>query len=323
MTGLLYLSRADVEATAIPVAEVIADVEAAFAAKGRGEVEMPPKPGIHPRPDAFIHAMPAFVRSKDIAGIKWVAGYPENARRGLPYISGLIVLNDAGTGLPVAVMDAAWITAIRTGAATAVAAKHLARTDAAQVAIIGCGVQGRSNLDALRCVLPHLARVLAYDVNPEAEAAFTAYAAARHHLSVTQCGTAEEAVRPADVVVTATPILAHPHPVLPPEWLKPGVFVCALDFDSYVTPAAFAAADRICTDDVAQLDHYRAEGVFHGVPPHVVDLGDVVSGRTRGRGQPGERIISVNLGIAMEDVVCARRVYDVAVRSGRGTPLVL
>ncbi len=323
MTDLVYLSRADVEALAIPVADVIADVDAAFAAKGRGEVEMPPKPGIHPRPDAFIHAMPAFIRSKDIAGIKWVAGYPENARRGLPYISGLIVLNDAGTGLPVAVMDAAWITAVRTGAATAVAAKYLARRDAAQVAIIGCGVQGRSNLDALRCVLPQLAHVLAYDVNPEAEAAFAGYAAARYNLSVTRCATAEEAVRPADVVVTATPILAHPHPVLPPEWLKPGVFVCALDFDSYITPGAFAAADRLCTDDVAQLDHYRADGVFRGVPPRVVDLGDVVAGRTRGRGQPGERIISVNLGIALEDVVCARRVYDVAVRSGRGTQLVL
>lgn len=322
MTDLLYLSRTDVEGLAIPVTDVIADVESAFAAKGRREVEMPPKPGIHPRPDAFIHAMPAFIRSADVAGVKWIAGYPENPRRGLPYISGLIVLNDAATGLPVAVMDAAWITAVRTGAATAVAAKYLAQSDATQVAIIGCGVQGRSNLDALRCVLPRLERVLAYDIDPEAEVAFAAYAAMRHHLAVVPCATAEAAVRPADVVVTATPILAHPHPVLPPEWLKPGVFVCTLDFDSYVAPDAFAAADRLVTDDVAQLDHYRTTGVFRGVPPHVTDLGDVVAGRTRGRGQPTERIISINLGIALEDVICARRVYDAAVRSGRGTPLV-
>jgi len=323
MSDLLYLSRADVEALAIPVADVIADVEAAFGAKGRGDVEMPPKPGLHPRQDAFIHAMPAFIRSQDVAGLKWVAGYPENARRGLPYISGLLILNDAGTGLPLAVMDASWITAVRTGAATAVAAKHLARKDAAQLAIIGCGVQGRSNLDALHQVLPRLGRVLAYDINAQALAAFGAYAAVRYDLPVTPCAAAEEAVRPADVVVTATPILAHPHPVLRPEWLKPGVFVCALDFDSYVTPEAFAAADRLFTDDVAQLDHYRAEGVFHGVPPHVADLGDVVAGRMRGRVRAEDRIISVHLGIALEDVACARRVYDAAVRSGKGTRLSL
>ncbi len=323
MPGLLYLSRADVEALAVPLEEIIGAIDAAFAAKGRGEVEMPPKPGVHPRANAFIHAMPAYLRSTDIAGIKWVAGYPDNPQRGLPYISGLVVLNDASTGLPVAVMDASWITAVRTGAATAVAAKYLARPEASQVAIIGCGVQGRANLDALRCVLPRLSRVLAYDINPPAVAAFEKYAAERHGLPVTPCDTVAQAVQPADVVVTATPILAHPQPVILPVWLKPGVFVCTLDFDSYVTPEAFAAVDKLYTDDLPQLEHYRAEGVFRGVPRHVVDLGDVVAGRVDGRRHPSERIMSVHLGIALEDVVCARRVYDAAMREGRGVRLVL
>lgn len=322
MPKLLYLSRSDIEALAIPVLEIIADVEAAFAAKGRGEVEMPPKPGIHPRQDAFIHAMPAYDRSTDTAGMKWVAGYPANPARGLPYISGLLVLNDAATGIPLAVMDATWITAVRTGAATAVAAKYLARPDASRLAIIGCGVQGRSNLDALRCVLPHLREVFAHDIRSEAVDAFARYA--QHDgLVATKCDTPEQAIRHADVVVTATPILKEPTPVLLPDWLQPGSFVCTLDFDSYVTPQAFDAADGLFSDDVQQLDHYRREGYFGSLPPRVADLGDVVAEKIPGRTQQGARIISVNLGLALEDVATARRVYERAVAQSAGTALEL
>jgi len=147
--SILYLSREDVETTRLPMSEIIRALEAMFREKGNGEVEMPPKPGIHPRPDAFIHAMPAYIPSVQAAGLKWVSGYPGNQAKGLPYISGLLILNDPDTGVPLAVMDCTWITAQRTGAATAVAAKHLARPDSASVGIVACGVQGRSNLEAL------------------------------------------------------------------------------------------------------------------------------------------------------------------------------
>ncbi|RKY60680.1 MAG: ornithine cyclodeaminase family protein, partial [Candidatus Latescibacterota bacterium] len=108
---LLYLSRADVEAVGLPMRRVIELLEDAFREKGMGRVEMPPKPGVHPRPDAFIHAMPAYIPATGAVGVKWVSGYPENTKRGLPYISGLIVLNDPDTGLPCCVMDATWVTA--------------------------------------------------------------------------------------------------------------------------------------------------------------------------------------------------------------------
>ena len=150
---LLYLSQADVISLGLTMSEVIDSVEAAFREKGAGNVEMPPKPGIHTRPDAFIHSMPAYIKTTGAAGMKWIAGYPENPARGLPYISGLLVLNDPETGFPLAVMDAAWITAMRTAAATAVAAKYLCRPDVRSLAILGCGVQGRSNTDALLSVL--------------------------------------------------------------------------------------------------------------------------------------------------------------------------
>jgi ornithine cyclodeaminase/alanine dehydrogenase-like protein (mu-crystallin family) len=163
---VLYLSRADVETVNLSMKEIIDLLEKAFLEKGNGKVEMPPKPGIHTMPDAFIHAMPAYIPSMRSAGIKWVSGYPENFKRGLPYISGLMILNDAETGIPYAVMDCAWITAMRTGAASALSAKYLARPESEAVGILACGVQGRTNLEALACLFP-IKRAYAYDVLPD------------------------------------------------------------------------------------------------------------------------------------------------------------
>ena len=155
---ILYLSRKEVAETGLTMAEVIEAVEQAFREKGEGKVEMPPKPGVHSRPDSFIHAMPAYIAATGALGIKWVAGYPENSKRGLPYISGLVVLNDPDTGLPQAVMDCVWITAMRTGAATTVAARYLAREDSKYLGVLGAGVQGFSNLEALKVLFPEARR---------------------------------------------------------------------------------------------------------------------------------------------------------------------
>src|SRR5437867_1585856 len=181
---LLYLSRADVDRVALNMAEVIAIVEEAFHEKGEGRVEMPPKPGIHPQEDAFIHAMPAFIPALRSAGVKWVSGFPQNLQRGLPYISGLLILNDPETGIPIAVMDCNWITAMRTGAATAVAARYLARPDSRSVGVLGCGEIGRSNLEALLALFPALARVRAYDIDAAALARYVEEVRARFGLEV-------------------------------------------------------------------------------------------------------------------------------------------
>src|SRR5512142_2003082 len=101
----LYLSQADVRQVGLSMAEIITALAQMFREKGAGRVEMPPKPGIHTRPDAFLHAMPAYIPAANAAGMKWVGGYPENHGFGLPYITGLLVLNDPETGVPLAVMD--------------------------------------------------------------------------------------------------------------------------------------------------------------------------------------------------------------------------
>ncbi len=319
---MLYLSRADVAEVNLPMAEVISLLESAFLEKGRGQVEMPPKPGIHTKPDAFIHAMPAYIPGMESAGLKWVSGYPDNTRRGLPYISGLLILNDVETGIPLAVMDCTWITAARTGAATALSAKYLARPDSESVAILACGVQGRTNLRALACIFP-IKRVYAYDVLPEAQEAYIAQMREEFEFEIQAASNPKQAVLESDLVVTSGPILKHPEPTIQQDWLQPGAFASAVDFDSYWSGPALAQMDRICTDDHAQFQYYKSIGYFSETPEPEADLGELVAGVKEGRRHAQERTMAINLGLAIDDMAVAPEILRRAKSLGLGTRLPL
>lgn len=319
---LLYLSQSDVASAGVTMPEIIETLEAAFREHGEGRVEMPPKPGVHTRPDAFIHAMPAYIAALHSVGVKWVSGYPENYKRGLPYITGLLVLNDEETGVPLAVMDCTWITAMRTGAATAVAAKYLARPDSETIGILGCGVQGRSNLEALRVLFP-LKRVVAYDALPEQTDRFAIEVEQRWALEVVKVRQPREAVAGCDLVVTAGPILHTPHATIKAGWLKEGAFASLVDFDSYWDGAAMKEADKFCTDDVPQLEHYREIGYFQHIPPIYATVGELVAGKKRGRENSKERTMTCNLGLALDDMATAPLVYRRAIDRKIGTWLTL
>ena len=321
-TEVLYLSRADVEAVGLGMDQIIAALDAMFREKGAGKVEMPPKPGIHTQPDAFIHAMPAYIPSLASAGMKWVSGYPANQGRGLPYISGLLILNDPETGFPRCVMDCTWITAKRTGAATAVCARYLARKDSRTVGILACGVQGRSNLEALACLFD-IAQVKAYDVVPGIADRYAAEMGATLGVEIETVRKPAQAVRGQDIVVTSGPILREPTPLIEAGWLSQGAFACPLDFDSYWQGDAFREADKLATDDVDQMTFYRHEGYFADTPEPYADIGAIAAGRRPGRESEEERTIAVNLGIAAEDMATAIRVYDAAVAGGIGQMLPL
>jgi ornithine cyclodeaminase/alanine dehydrogenase len=324
MTGmLLYLSRADVEAVDVPMERIIAALEAMFREKGEGRVEMPPKPGIHPRPDSFIHAMPAYIPSLKSAGMKWVSGFPQNTNRGLPYVGGLIILNDPETGMPLSIMDCTWITAKRTGAATAIAAKYLARPDAKVVGILGCGVQGRSNLEALKVLFPAVERVMAFDTSQEARERYAAEMAERFGFAGRAVKTPREAVSGCDIVVTAGPILKTPHATIRAGWLEAGAFASLVDYDSYWHKDALREADKFCTDDIPQLEYYKTIGYFQDIPAVYADLGELVTGRKPGRQDPTERTIACNLGLALDDMATAPLVFELALERGLGTHLPL
>jgi len=319
---LLYLSQADVAAVGLSMAAIIETLEVAFREKGQGRVEMPPKPGIHPGGgDNFIHAMPAYIPALDSAGIKWVSGFPGNQEMGLPYITGLLILNDPETGLPLSVMDCVWITAMRTGAATAVAAKYLARPESSVAGVLGCGVQGRSNIEALNALFP-LQRVMAYDLDANAARLYAQDVSARLGLDVVVVGTPREAVTGCDLVITAGPILKKPHRTIQAGWLDEGAFASLVDFDSYWHPGAMKEA-KFCTDDTPQLRHYQQVGYFQDIPPLHADLGELVTGQKPGRETPAERTMTANLGLAMDDMAVAPLLYRRAVEKGIGTWLPL
>ena len=317
--NFLYLSRKDVEAVDLSMAEIIEALEVAFREKGEGRVEMPPKPGIHPGGgDNFIHAMPAYIPALESAGIKWVSGFPGNTQRGLPYISGLLILNDVETGLPLAVMDCGWITGMRTGAATAVAAKYLARPESSTVGILACGVQGRTNLTALDVVFP-LLHVRAFDIDTDRAQAFAAEMSSLLDLEVAVVDNPRDAVIGSDLVVTSGPILKTPHATIQPGWLDEGAFASLVDFDSYWHPLALAEADRICTDDLSQYRFYMNEGFFRDTPEIFGELGELVTGQKLGRQSPRERTMAINLGLAMDDMTVAPLLYRRALQKDLGT----
>jgi len=302
--------------------EIIDALEAMFKEKGAGRTEMPPKPGIHTRPDAFIHAMPAYIPSLQSAGMKWVSGYPDNQRRSLPYITGLLLLNDPETGIPIAIMDCTWITAKRTGAATAVAAKYLARPDSTTVGIVACGVQGRSNLEALSCLFK-IKKVKAYDLYPEIAERYATEMSKALNLDIEPVKRLTEAVRSLDLVVTSGPILKHPKPLIEPGWLSEGAFASPVDFDSYWKGEAIRQINKLATDDLVQMRYYRQEGYFKETPEPYADLGEIVAGLKPGRESPAERTMSMNLGLALDDMATAIKIYKLAKTKGIGVELPL
>ena len=317
---ILYLSAKDVESANVGMDQVIDAVGAMCVEKGLGRVEMPSKIGIHSRLEAFIHAMPGYIPAFRAAGVKWIGTYPENPAHDLPRITGLIILNDDETGLPYCVMDCRWVTAKRTGAKTAVAAGFFARPQSRAVGIIACGVQGRSNLEALALRFK-IEQVCAYDVRPEAAKTYASEMSSQLGLNVQVVQAPEEAVRDMDIVVTSGPITKEPAPVIENDWLTPGAFAAPVDYDSYWKREVLRSVDVFATDDVEQMLSHQKVGYFRDIPPReqILDLGDVAAGKVAGRQSDSQRIIAMNLGLALDDLATASLVYRAAVEKGLGT----
>ncbi|MFK5926287.1 MAG: ornithine cyclodeaminase family protein [Desulfuromusa sp.] len=321
---ILYLSQIDVANTGLTMAEVVDAVEKGFIEMGNGRVEMPPKPGIHPGEgsDNFIHAMPAFIPAMKAAGVKWVSGFPGNQAKGLPYITGLLILNDPETGIPVAVMDCAWITAMRTGAASAVSAKYLARPESSTIGILACGVQGHSNLEAMNVLFP-LKKVNAFDTSAE-QAKKLAKFGESLGLEVDIVDEPRKAVTGCDIVVTAGPILKTPHATIQAGWMDKGTFASLVDFDSYFAREALKEADKWTTDQIGQYNYYKdVGGYFQECPDIYAELGELAAGKKVGRENPGEKTFAANLGLALDDMAVAPLIYKRAIEKKVGTWLPL
>jgi ornithine cyclodeaminase len=326
---LLYLSRADVRAAAGDDSTVFVDAVAdAFARHARRETTQPLKPYLRWRPDGHIAdriiAMPAYVGGDDpVAGLKWIGSKHDNPERaGLERASALIVLNDADTHYPVAVMEGAFISAARTAAVTAVATRHLAQRNFRTLTCVGCGPIGRQQVLTLLEQFPSVATLWLYDLKEPAAVALTEQVVARYpKLDVHIAADAESAVRAGDVVVTAT---VADRPWLPAAWLRPGSLLSNVSIMD-AAKDVFLSADKVVVDDWDQcnregkvIHQLTTEGSFSRGRLHA-ELGEVVIGDRPGRESDDEVILLNSMGMAVVDVACAKAIYDRARQAKIGT----
>jgi alanine dehydrogenase len=304
---ILYLTRGEVRRL-LPAWDAQIDLVAdTYRSMAAGSVEMPPKPGIHPRQDAFIHAMPAYLADTDVASIKWVAGYPSNQALGLPYINGLMIVNDAATGLPLAIMDAAEITAARTAAASGACIRQWAPDGWTRAAIIGCGEQGRYHAAMIAALYP-AAELSVYDPDPDRVASMP--------VPVTGHPSVQEAVAGADVVVTLAPIVQPPAPTLRRSWLGDRFLALPADFNASFLPDVSEAADLFLADDIGQYRYYQGQGQFGGwaVPERTV-------GQEIDTTNAAQRVVCCNLGVGALDAAFANAVLQAATGTDVGIRL--
>jgi N-[(2S)-2-amino-2-carboxyethyl]-L-glutamate dehydrogenase len=322
-----------VAAGGLDMAPTIRVVREALRLHAEGQTKLPRKPMIRWGEDldaeertGRIMAMPAYVGGDmDVAGLKWIPSVPDNPSRGLPRGIGLIVLTSRETGLPLAVMDGTVVSAMRTGAVTGVACSLLAVDGAATAALLGAGVQARTQLLALRESLPSLREVRVWDVARGRADEFCLRETADGGPTLVPVPDAETACRGADVVV---PVTIAPEPYVPPGWLAPGsLFVSISSLDPTV--------DVIREADVLVCDVWEEES-GHAARPFaralaagavrredVVELGDLVAGKAEGRTSAEQRVFVSPIGLGIEDVAAAHRVYLEAAARGLGTPLAL
>lgn len=326
MPPLRYYSADD-------VVRAMPDVEARLALAERtmialvADAELPPKIGIHPRPDgSFAHAMPAHLRGNgpdgggDLVGMKWVAGFATNQALGLPAISAVVVINDPRTGVPVAILDGGPITAARTAAVSGVAIRHFAPVPARRprAALIGAGAQGHSHVAILGHVLPGVDLVI-FDRQVERADALAAEAGDIPGIeSVALAVDPRAAVDGADVVITAASF-GPVRQVMTSDWLAPDALVVPVDYATYLAAEVARDARLFLVDHREQFLANRDAGLFEGYPEPSATIGEALVARTP-RPASG-RVVVTHLGVGLADLVFGDAIVRRAGEMGLGLEL--
>src|SRR5712691_9595509 len=323
LPGTLLLARPDISAL-LTLDECIAAVEDAFRHQGEGTSPAPKVLGMAARDGGFHIKAALLSSSPPYFAAKLNGNFFYNAQRfAMPNIQGLIVLCDATNGYPLAVMDSVEITILRTGAATAVAAKHLARPDSRVATICGCGNQGRIQLRAL-CRVLALEHVYAFDVDEAQARRFAAELSRELELAIEVVGQPASAVPKSDVCVTCTPAKKY---FIHQEHVAPGTFLAAVGADNEekqeLDPQLFVS-NKVVADvldqcaEIGDLHHAVAQGL---VQPSSVyaELGELAAGRKPGRTSREEITIFDSTGTALQDAAAAAVVYERAVKQERGS----
>ncbi len=327
----LYLTQADVRAAGLTMALTLEAVENVFKLHSLDQVNMPHKTvlDLGERERGRVNAMPAYVGGEiDVCGIKWISGFPQNPyKHNLPRGIGLLVINDSWTGVPLAIMDATLISAMRTGAATGVGAKYLANQSATKVALIGAGVQAYTQLEALKETLPNLRLAHAYDIRLETAQAFAAEMEPKLGIEVQAVDTPQAAVQDADVIVTVT---IADEPIVKDAWVKPGSLFSHVGSYQEEEDAVVTNSDLLVVDDWGAVLHRETpilakmylEGNLSESDIHA-NLGEIILGQKTGRESETDRIFYAPIGLGSEDVAVGFEIYRLAREKGLGRYLPL
>jgi 2,3-diaminopropionate biosynthesis protein SbnB len=328
----IYLQQEDVIACGgLEMRETIEAVEKVYSLRDRGECIEPGTLMItyNGSQGRRIMTHEAFVGGDvNVAGIKWIPSSPDNPfRRGLPRASAIIILNDPETGFPLAVMDGTVVSAMRTAAATGVGAKYLARKDSKVVGLIGTGPINRSQIRALREVLPELREVKTFDLRADRAQKFAQDMEEMLGIPFRVAGSAEEAVTDSDVVVAATVGVTPENSYIEASWLKEGSFLSSVSASDAKIEVVLQADKRVVTDRHVPKTPTWLIGLIctRGLlsEDDLVEIGEIINGKQPGRENDRERIYYNPTGLGVEDVIAAHRVYQQAVVRGIGRELEL
>lgn len=320
-----YLNSRHLDSLGINPSLMVDAMEDVFRLRHGGNTHMPPKIFFHLEADRFYSAMVSASPELGYAASKWQSGDPANPDHGLPYIQGLLVLNEHARGQMVAIMDAAWITGKRTAMASSLVARYQGRPGSRVLCLLGCGLQGRAHLDALTREVPTLNECRVFDIVAERQARFLEEMAEKHPgIDLVGCQSAREAIAGADIIITGGTITAKRKPSIEPNWIPKGALVVTIDYDSYVTDACIQAMDLVITDDAGQIEDARLrENKFPGVNRIDADLAALIAVGTGRRSNDEQRIMAFNLGIALEDLAVAALLYEQASKRDIGVKLAL
>ncbi len=318
MDNVKMISKAQIQEK-LTMKKSIELVEKVYAAHGHDEVLMPAKITLDtgegndwPPYGGSYNAMPAYIGGDvDISGIKWVWGFNDNRLKGIPYIGGVIILNEARTGEVLAIMDGSYITDIRTGASAGVAAKYLAKKDAKVLAIIGAGVQGKMNARAICEEMP-IEEIRVMDIRPEATAAYAAEMGPELGVKITPCTSNEEACQGADIIITVT---IADEPLVMMDWLKPGCTVLSLGSFQELDERIPLECGKLVVDNWEQNAH-RGElvklvhaGKLSEEQVHA-EMPEIVVGKKCGRENDEEIICACIIGMGSTDIGTAGVLYQ-------------
>jgi len=344
---ILYLSQDDcVKATGTVMHLTMQAVERSFFLHGKGDYIQPGKPVIRWGDAATeetigrVMSMPSYLGGNNYkqeladknllgpvnrAGIKYIPSRPSNpSKHGLPRATGLIIILDEETLIPLCVMDAAIVSAMRTGAATGVAAKYLARKNSKTLGLIGASVQAKTQLAAIKAAIPNVTTYKVFDINKNTAISFAKEFSAKLNIDIQATDSAKQAVTDSDIVITATMAKA---PYMDAAWYKPGVFHSEISFWD-TPPQALTAFDKIYVDDWYQVTHHGVDVSHRAVQEGYIkqsaitgELGKVVTSALSGRENDNENIFFNPIGLGIHDLSEGDRVYEAALKAGIGKKL--